>query len=217
MMTLESKASDITQNFVIALDGPAASGKGTIGQMLARKFSLTYFQSSIVYRNLAFNCINQKIDINDIKAIISLSESLEITENIDLEDEYIGNIASKVAAISEVRNNLNKYLINLIKSTARIIMEGRDIGTVIAPDADLKIFITANAELRAQRRYNQLQKKGKACMLTETLQQIKLRDKRDKERESGPLLPAIDALVIDTSDLMPEEIVEKITQFILQG
>ncbi|MCC8369521.1 MAG: (d)CMP kinase [Rickettsia endosymbiont of Oxypoda opaca] len=217
MMTLKSKAFDITQNFVIALDGPAASGKGTIGQMLASKFFLTYFQSSIVYRNLAFNCVNQKIDINDIKAIISLSESLEITKNIDLEDEYIGNIASKVAAISEVRNNLNKYLINLIKSTPRIIMEGRDIGTVIAPDADLKIFITANAELRAQRRYNQLQKKGKACMLTEILQQIKLRDKRDKERESGPLLPAIDALVIDTSELTPLEIVEKITKFILCG
>ncbi|MFY9590039.1 (d)CMP kinase [Rickettsia endosymbiont of Halotydeus destructor] len=216
-MTLKSKAFDVTQNFVIALDGPAASGKGTIGQMLAEKFTLIYFQSSLVYRNLAFNCIKQRIDIEDIKTIISLSKSLEINENIDLEDEYIGNIASQIAAIAEVRNNLNKYLINLISSTPRIIMEGRDIGTVIAPKADLKIFITASAELRAQRRYNQLQKKGKACILTEILHQIKLRDKRDEERKTGPLLPAIDALVIDTSGLTPGEITERITKFIFSG
>ncbi|HJD67471.1 MAG TPA: (d)CMP kinase [Rickettsia endosymbiont of Bembidion lapponicum] len=216
MTNLKSKALDFTQNFVIALDGPAASGKGTIGLMLAEKFSLKYVQSSIVYRQLAFNCIKEKIDITDINKVISLSKEIDITDKFDLEDENIGGVASQIAVIAEVRDNLNKHLVNLINSTPRILMEGRDIGTIVAPNADFKIFITANPEVRAERRYKQLQAKGKACILDEILQQIILRDKRDKEREVAPLLPALDALIIDTSKLSPLSVVEQITQFILK-
>lgn len=214
MVDLKTKAFDFSQNFTISLDGPAASGKGTIGLILAKKFSLKYFQSSIVYRQLAFDCINQKIDVTDIDAVIALSEELKFDSNLDLENENIGNIASQIAVISEVRNNLNKYLINLVKTTPRIIMEGRDIGTVIAPDADLKVFITANPQIRAERRYKQLQAKGKTCILDEILRQIILRDKRDKERKAAPLLPASDALIIDTSELSAIEVVEEITNYI---
>lgn len=214
MVDLKTKAFDISQNFTISLDGPAASGKGTIGLILAKKFSLKYFQSSIVYRQLAFDCINQKIDVTDIDAVIALSKELKLNNNFDLENEDIGNIASQIAVISEVRNNLNKYLINLVKTTPRIIMEGRDIGTVVAPDADLKIFITANPQIRAERRYKQLQAKGKTCILDEILRQIILRDKRDKERKAAPLLPASDALIIDTSELSAVEVVEEVTNYI---
>ena len=263
MVDLKTKAFDISQNFTISLDGPAASGKGTIGLILAQKFSLKYFQSSIVYRQLAFDCISQKIDITDIDAVIALSKELKLdntrhlskvayreefkgdTErstaaytsdradaslgstyklplevefgkmsNLDLENENIGDIASQIAVISEVRNNLNKYLINLVKTTPRIIMEGRDISTVVAPDADLKIFITANPQIRAERRYKQLQAKGKTCILDEILRQIILRDKRDKERKAAPLLPASDALIIDTSELSAMEVVEEVTNYI---
>ncbi|AAY61621.1 cytidylate kinase [Rickettsia felis str. Pedreira] len=214
MVDLKTKAFDFSQNFTISLDGPAASGKGTIGLILAKKFSLKYFQSSIVYRQLAFDCINQKIDVTDIDAVIALSKELNLDNNFDLENEDIGNIASQIAVISEVRNNLNKYLINLVKTTLRIIMEGRDIGTVIAPDADLKVFITANPQIRAERRYKQLQAKGKTCILDEILRQIILRDKRDKERKAAPLLPASDALIIDTSELSAIEVVEEITNYI---
>lgn len=216
MTNLKSKALDFTQNFVIALDGPAASGKGTIGLMLAEKFSLKYVQSSIVYRQLAFNCIKEKIDIIDINKVNSLSKEIDITDKFDLEDENIGGIASQIAVIAEVRDNLNKHLVKLINITPRILMEGRDIGTIVAPNADFKIFITANPEVRAERRYKQLQAKGKACILDEILQQIILRDKRDKEREVAPLLPALDALIIDTSKLSPLSVVEQITQFILK-
>ncbi|MCC8377385.1 MAG: (d)CMP kinase [Rickettsia endosymbiont of Graphium doson] len=216
MTNLKSKALDFTQNFVIALDGPAASGKGTIGLMLAEKFSLKYVQSSIVYRQLAFNCIKEKIDITDINKVISLSKEIDITDKFDLEDENIGGVASQIAVIAEVRDNLNKHLVKLINSTPRILMEGRDIGTIVAPNADFKIFITANPEVRAERRYKQLQAKGKACILDEILQQIILRDKRDKEREVAPLLPALDALIIDTSKLSPLSVVEQIMQFILK-
>ncbi|XVN44273.1 MAG: (d)CMP kinase [Rickettsia hoogstraalii] len=213
MMDLKTKAFDIAQNFTIALDGPAASGKGTIGLMLAKKLSLKYFQSSIVYRQLAFDCISQKIYITNIDAVIALSKRLKLNNNLDLENENIGDIASQIAVISEVRNNLNKYLINLVKTTPRIIMEGRDIGTIVAPDADLKIFITANPDVRAERRYKQLQAKGKACILDEILRQIILRDKRDKERKASPLLPASDALIIDTSKLSTIEVVEEIMHY----
>ncbi|ADE30050.1 (d)CMP kinase [Rickettsia prowazekii] len=214
MIDLKTKAFDIAQNFTISLDGPAASGKGTVGLILAKKFSLKYFQSSIVYRQLAFNCINQQIDITDIDAVIALSKELKLDNNIDLENEDIGDIASQIAVISDVRNNLNENLINLVKTTPRIIMEGRDIGTVVAPDADLKIFITASPYVRAIRRYNQLQAKGKTCILDEIIQQIILRDKRDKERKAGPLLPALGAFIIDTSKLSAIEIVEEVTNYI---
>ncbi|ACP53556.1 MULTISPECIES: (d)CMP kinase [spotted fever group] len=214
MVDLKTKAFDISQNFTISLDGPAASGKGTIGLILAKKFSLKYFQSSIVYRQLAFDCISQKIDVTDIDAVIALSKELKLDNNFDLENENIGNIASQIAVISEIRNNLNKYLINLVKTTPRMIMEGRDIGTVVAPDADLKIFITANPQIRAERRYKQLQAKGKTCILDEILRQIILRDKRDKERKAAPLLPASDALIIDTSKLSAMEVVEEVTNYI---
>lgn len=216
MTNLKSKALDFSKNFVIALDGPAASGKGTIGLMLAKKFSLKYVQSSIVYRHLAFNCIKEKIDITDINKVISLSKEIDITDKFDLEDENIGGVASQIAVIAEVRDNLNKHLVKLINTTSRILMEGRDIGTIVAPDADFKIFITATPEVRAERRYKQLQAKGKACILDEILQQIILRDKRDKEREVAPLLPALDALIIDTSKLSPLSVVEQIMQFILK-
>ncbi|XLM33865.1 MAG: (d)CMP kinase [Rickettsia africae] len=214
MVDLKTKAFDISQNFTISLDGPAASGKGTIGLILAKKFSLKYFQSSIVYRQLAFDCISQKIDVTDIDAVIALSKELKLDNNFDLENENIGNIASQIAVISEIRNNLNKYLINLVKTTPRMIMEGRDIGTVVAPDANLKIFITANPQIRAERRYKQLQAKGKTCILDEILRQIILRDKRDKERKAAPLLPASDALIIDTSKLSAMEVVEEVTNYI---
>ncbi|QCS24404.1 (d)CMP kinase [Rickettsia parkeri] len=214
MVDLKTKAFDISQNFTISLDGPAASGKGTIGLILAKQFSLKYFQSSIVYRQLAFDCISQKIDVTDIDAVIALSKELKLDNNFDLENENIGNIASQIAVISEIRNNLNKYLINLVKTTPRMIMEGRDIGTVVAPDADLKIFITANPQIRAERRYKQLQAKGKTCILDEILRQIILRDKRDKERKAAPLLPASDALIIDTSKLSAMEVVEEVTNYI---
>ncbi|MFV0251410.1 MAG: (d)CMP kinase [Rickettsia aeschlimannii] len=214
MVDLKTKAFDISQNFTISLDGPAASGKGTIGLILTKKFSLKYFQSSIVYRQLAFDCISQKIDVTDIDAVIALSKELKLDNNFDLENENIGNIASQIAVISEIRNNLNKYLINLVKTTPRMIMEGRDIGTVVAPDADLKIFITANPQIRAERRYKQLQAKGKTCILDEILRQIILRDKRDKERKAAPLLPASDALIIDTSKLSAMEVVEEVTNYI---
>ncbi|MCC8372168.1 MAG: (d)CMP kinase [Rickettsia endosymbiont of Pseudomimeciton antennatum] len=213
-MTLKSQAFDISNNFVVALDGPAASGKSTIGRMLAQKLKLTYFQSGIVYRSLALSCINQKIDLTDINRIIELSKSTEYIQNSELDSEVVGNIASKVAVIPEVRNNLGTYLVKLIKTTPRIIMEGRDIGTVVAPSADLKIFIKADIVIRAKRRYKELQEKDGEYIFDAVLKQLETRDKRDIERDIAPLTISPGTLEIDTSYLLPEEVIDKIMEFI---
>ncbi len=217
-MRLINMANDISTRFVVALDGPSAAGKGLIGRLLAEKFGLVYVQSSIVYRGLAYVCMMAGVSADDEAGIIELSASADViteVEGVDLNVEAIGDFASKLSVIQEVRDNLGTYLTDLIKNTPRIIMEGRDIGTVVAPDADLKIFITANVEVRAKRRFKQLQDEGKDCMLSDVLKLLKSRDDRDSMRSVAPLKAAGDALVIDTSDLSPEKVLQKIIDFIL--
>jgi cytidylate kinase len=133
---------------------------------------------------------------------------------MDLNQESIGNYASKISTIPEVRTNINKYLILMIKTYPRIIMEGRDIGTVIAKDADLKIFITADVNKRAERRYKQLQEEGKKCKLEDILQLLKERDLRDSMRIADPLMVASDAFVIDTSNMDQQEVIAEIKNYI---
>ena len=216
-MSLEEKANNKNLDFKIALDGPSASGKGLIGSMLAKEFDLKYVQSSIVYRGLASVCIEEGIDPGDIEAVIITAENEDIisrTKGVDLNVELIGDVASKISTIGRVRTSLTKYLTNLMSDTPRIIMEGRDIGTVVAPDADVKIFISADVEVRAMRRYKQLQLEGKDCILGDVLDLLKKRDARDSNRSAAPLKAADDALVIDTSNLEPSEVVLKIKEFI---
>lgn len=216
-MSLVEKANNKNLDFKIALDGPSASGKGLIGSMLAEEFSLKYVQSSIVYRGLAFVCIEDHIDLDNIDAVIHAAEHEDIisrVKGVDLNTELIGDIASKISSIAKVRSTLTKYLINLMNNTPRIVMEGRDIGTVVAPDADMKIFISADVQVRAMRRYKQLQSEGKDCILDDVLDLLKKRDARDSNRNVAPLKASDDALVIDTSKLTPSEVMLKIKEFI---
>lgn len=212
-MKISKKIENINENLVVALDGPSAAGKGMIGRMLADEFSLNYIQSSLVYRGLAYICLQNNVDSSDVDLVTKLSASEDIINNldgIDLNTEIIGDYASKISVYTKVRDNLGQYLQKLISTTPRIIMEGRDIGTVVAPNADLKIFITANVEVRAKRRYKQLLLEGKDCKLAEVLGLMKDRDQRDVTRLAAPLVPADDAIIIDTSDLTPVEIIQKI-------
>lgn len=216
-MSLEEKANNKNLDFKIALDGPSASGKGLIGNMLAEEFGLKYVQSSIVYRGLAYVCMEDLIDPDNNEAIIRAAENEDIISRIkgvDLNVELIGDFASKISTINSVRTSLTKYLSSLMIDTPRIIMEGRDIGTVVAPDADVKIFISADVEVRAMRRYKQLQLEGKDCILGDVLDLLKKRDVRDSNRSAAPLKAADDALVIDTSKLEPSEVILKIKEFI---
>ena len=216
-MQLSEKMYNQDNDFVVALDGPSASGKGLIGSMLAEEFGLKYVQSSIVYRGLAYICLQDNISPDDFDSVIKLSATVDVvaqTYGVDLNLEIIGDVASKISSIVQVRRNLGHYLKKLIETTPRIVMEGRDIGTVIAPNADLKIFITANVQVRAARRFKQLRLEGKECILSDVLDLLKSRDKRDRLRSAAPLKAAADALVIDTSDLAPADVIQKIKDFV---
>ena len=217
MKNLKEKAYNQHNRFVIALDGPSASGKGSIGRMLASEFNLEYVQSGIFYRSLAYLCIVNNIDVTEVKKIIELSgrnNLTELTKGADLNQENIGNYASKISTIPEVRANINKCLILMVKTHPRIIMEGRDIGTVIAKDADLKIFITADVNKRAERRYKQLHEEGKKCKLEEVLELLKERDLRDSMRITDPLLVSSDAFIIDTSHMNQKQVIAEIKNYI---
>lgn len=216
-MNLSEKLYNCDSKITIALDGPSAAGKGLIGSMLAKEFALTYVQSSIVYRGLAYICWQENISPEDTENIIKLSANADIVsrvKDVDLNVEIIGDIASKISVLPEVRDNLGHYLKRLIKDKPRIVMEGRDIGTVVAPNADLKIFINANVEVRAARRYKQLRLEGKDCILGDVLDLLKNRDERDKSRDVAPLKADDEALIIDTSDLDPEQVIQSIKDFV---
>jgi cytidylate kinase len=205
------------KKFVIALDGPSGAGKSSIGKMIAEKYSMKYFQSSLIYRALAYLCIQHDIKPEEVGRIIKLASTIDYSrENIDinLNTEEIGNYTSKIAAIAEIRQITNLQLQKIIEQNDRIIMEGRDIGSVVAVDAHLKIYITANIKTRAERRYKQLCLEGKECILSDVLSLMQERDSRDKSRKNAPLVIAKDALVIDSSDLTLQEIILKIEQHI---
>ncbi|MCC2647143.1 MAG: cmk [Rickettsiaceae bacterium] len=215
--TLKEKAYNIEHRFIIAIDGPSASGKGTIAKMLAEKFTMKNFASSIFYRKLASLALRKGLDSMLVKDIIKLSENAEelnsyITD--DLYNEAVTQFSSKIAAIPEVRLNLRKPQRLLIEQNRRLVLDGRDIGTVIAPDADLKLFFVASDEERAKRRFDQLRENGQDYDLNEIHKSIKERDARDQERETSPLKAATDAIIIDTTKLNAEETLAKIIAII---
>lgn len=212
------KLNDNNSRIVIALDGPSASGKGHIGKELATRFNLQYVESSLVYRSLAYLCLQKGIDEKQVMQITKLAATdvLEAIAGADLKTEEIGLMASKVSALPEVRTALTKGLKEKIAATRRIIMEGRDIGSVVAPNADIKIFITASVEVRAERRYNQLlaseqlhasEKKYELKKIYEALVE---RDNLDTSRKVAPLRSMPDAIIVDTTNLSPYEVIEYI-------
>jgi cytidylate kinase len=217
IITLKDKAYDFNNRFIIALDGPSASGKGTIAKLLSQKLHMKNFASSIFYRKLASLALSKNLNINSIEEIINLSKQTEALTKYDADDLYnerITQFTSQIAAIVEVRLNLQKPQRLLLEQNLRVVLDGRDIGTIIAPDADLKIFLTASAIARAQRRYHQFIESGKNYDLNDILSNIKERDKRDQERDASPLKPANDAIIIDTTQINAEETLEKILEVI---
>lgn len=218
-MNLLEKISNKQLPFILALDGPVASGKGHIGYLLAKEFEMELFHSGLVYRAIAYMCIKNNILAENVKEILNTLSEVEISDIIkrrDLNIEEIGSFASKISSIYEVREFVNKYLKDIIRNAHRIVMEGRDIGSVIVPNADLKIFITAAAEVRAERRYKQLLSEGKKCILGDVLDQLIARDNRDSSRKIAPNIPASDAVVLDTTDLTPQKVIEKIKAIMLE-
>lgn len=206
---------------VIAIDGPAASGKGTLARALAEKLGFAFMDTGALYRGVAFEVLEADNDPDSTtdaeKAALLLAQKIEhadkpadILGNPKLREEIVGQTASKVAALQEVREALLKlqrdFAANPGKSYKGAVLDGRDIGTVICPDADLKLFITAQMEVRAKRRLKELQSKDISVTYDAVLADMRARDARDSERSSAPLKPADDAVTIDTSSLSAEQV-----------
>ena len=200
----------------IALDGPSGAGKSTVAKALAKKLGIIYVDTGALYRTVGLYVRNQGVDKEDEKRVISLlpeinlgmefinGEQIVTLNGVNVGDTIrtgeIAMYASRVSAIPEVR----AFLLETQRKIARensVVMDGRDIGTVILPDAEVKIFMFASAEARAERRYKELIAKGESCTLEGVLADIKLRDHNDSTRKTAPAIPADDAVMLDNSNL----------------
>ncbi len=225
-----SSNNDVNPVPVLALDGPSGSGKGTIGQLCAHEFGWHYLDSGAIYRALAWSALHKGVDTADVEGLVSLADGMQLDFEIRLGDvaqvivngvnatdslrtEETGEAASKIAPIQEVRSALLK-LQQRAREAPGLVADGRDMGTVVFPDAQYKVYLTASVEIRAQRRFDQLNSKGFDVNLARLKESIHARDVRDSSREASPLKPADDAFQIDTSDLSIDEVVARIKDHI---
>ena len=216
---------DQKMSYNIAVDGPAGAGKSTIAKLVAKEKGIIYVDTGAMYRAIALYMLRENVDPKDTKAIIERCADANVTlghedgqqvvylngENVNglIRTEAVGIMASTISVIAEVRAKLVEKQQALAKTTD-LIMDGRDIGTVVLPNADLKIYLTASSEVRAKRRYDELVAKGQECDLAQIKADIEDRDYRDMHREISPLKQADDAILVDTSYMTIDEVVDKI-------
>jgi cytidylate kinase len=188
---------------IIAIDGPAASGKGTLGKLIAAHYGLAHLDTGKLYRAVARDTLARGAKPWDAKVALAAAEALDVATLGDpsLMDGRLGEAASVVASHPEVRQALLAYQRNFARREPGAVLDGRDIGTVICPDADVKLFVTATSEERAQRRYRELRETGNGISEAEVLADIKRRDERDRNRAAAPLIQAEDAVLLDTTNL----------------
>ena len=211
----------------IAIDGPAGAGKSTIAKRLAKKLGFIYVDTGAMYRAMAYYFLQHNIDAKDENAIAAACPDVDVTityengeqqvllngENVNgvIRNEEVGNMASSTSVYPVVRKKLVELQRQLAKS-ADVIMDGRDIGTCVLPDAQVKIYLTASSATRAKRRYDELTEKGVSCDLAEIEKDIIDRDYRDMHRETSPLCQAEDAVLVDSSEMNIDEVVDAIYQ-----
>ena len=211
----------------IAIDGPAGAGKSTIARRVAKELSFIYVDTGAMYRAMALYLLRKEVNKDDTEQIGNICQDAEISieyqngeqivllndENVNsyLRTEEVGNMASVSSAVPRVREKLLSLQRKLARDMS-VVMDGRDIGTTILPDADVNIYLTASSLTRAKRRYLELQEKGTICNLDEIQKDIEERDQRDMNREISPLRQAEDAVLVDSSDLTIQQVVDRILQ-----
>jgi CMP/dCMP kinase len=206
---------------VITIDGPSGSGKGTLSQLVAKHLGFHLLDSGALYRLVALSALNQRVDVQDPIGITEIAAKLDVKFDVQgestlvylqgrdvtgaIRDENVGMNASIVAAYPAVRNALLQRQKDFAVAPG-LVADGRDMGTTVFPLAPIKIFLTASAEVRAERRYIQLQQKGIKVEMSDLVSDIKARDERDINRETSPLKPAGDAIVLDSTSLSIEQV-----------
>lgn len=209
----------------IAIDGPAGAGKSTIAKIVAKKMNYIYVDTGAMYRAMALYLINEGVDKEDTQGIEKACENADISisyengeqvvllmgENVNgmIRTEAVGNMASVSSANPKVRTKLVSLQQKLASET-KVVMDGRDIGTVVLPDSECKIFLTASSKVRAKRRFDELTAKGEKCDIDKIEADIIERDHRDMTREHSPLKQAEDAVLVDSSDMTIEEVADTI-------
>ncbi len=216
------------KKLLIAIDGPAGVGKTSVGKALASKYGLGFLSTGIMYRCLGWKALKSSVNLQDEEAVFQVAKNIvwgfekEADSNLKvlIDGQYVGDalISEEVARAASITSALPKaraVITEKQKAMALeggLVMEGRDIGTVIAPKAPLKFYLIASAEARAQRRVLQLKEKGQEANFEEILKSIISRDERDSSRKTAPLKPAEDAVIIDTSSLTLEEVIRKVLE-----
>ncbi len=213
---------------VITIDGPSGSGKGTVAKILSQKLGWSLLDSGALYRLVAFGAIKHGIALDDCDALAKLALNLDVKFELQADSELLipvfegenvaslirteecGSAASKVAALTPVRDALLDRQRAFLTEDG-LIADGRDMGTVVFPDAPVKIYLNASAEERAERRYNQLKNSGETVSIAAILNEIRTRDERDMNREVAPLKPADDAIEIDSTSLTIDQVVDQIS------
>lgn len=211
----------------VAIDGPAGAGKSTIAKRIARRLGYIYVDTGAMYRAMAYYLIQNQVDAADQEAIAAACQHADISicyqdgeqvvllnrENVNayLRTEAVGNMASVSSVVPEVRKKLVELQQKLARETD-VVMDGRDIGTVVLPDADVKVYLTASVETRAKRRFLELQEKGEPADLAKIAADIEDRDYRDMHRDISPLRQAEDATLVDSSDMTIDQVVERILE-----
>ena len=213
---------------VLTIDGPSGAGKGTVSRLVSKKLGWNYLDSGSIYRSLAIAIQNTSVQVSDVDAIVEVASAMALEfecgdelvvklngENItgQLGLESTGSIASQIAAYPSVRAVLLKKQQDF-KQLPGLVADGRDMGTVVFPDAEYKVFLTASAQKRAARRYKQLIEKEIDANIDEITSEIEARDRRDRERETAPLAMAANALYIDSSDLTIDQVIEEVINLI---
>ncbi|PPR77510.1 MAG: Cytidylate kinase [Alphaproteobacteria bacterium MarineAlpha3_Bin5] len=207
---------------IIAIDGPAAAGKGTLAKFLAERFNLALLDTGLLYRGVGKKILSNHQDPNDREIAETVARSLlfdDLNDN-SLRTEEVARAASQVSSIPGVREALLEFQRNFANNPGQkfkgAVLDGRDIGTVVCPDAEIKIFLCASVEVRAKRRYKELMERGHKVIYSQILFELNERDTRDMKRTNAPLKAASDAFIIDTGELNADEVFKAALDFVMR-